>query len=192
MNENEKPALDERKKSALLRYVAIMFAVAFVLVLFSLLSQMRNSMSTISQLNQSSNSALQKAEQLQEHNLQLELDNQELSLQMQELEENYAELEAQLNELQQQLKGTESHRETLQKDYDLLQQELDKLKKEYDIQSVDYEQTVAAYERLAELFYAIVSGETTAAAAKSEFEEIGSNLGAAAHEVFEYLCSRGE
>ena len=66
MNENEKPALDERKKSALLRYVAIMFAVAFVLVLFSLLGQMRNSMSTISELNQSSSSALQKAEQLQE------------------------------------------------------------------------------------------------------------------------------
>ena len=37
----EKPSLDEGKKSALLRYVAILFAVAFVLVLISMLGQMR-------------------------------------------------------------------------------------------------------------------------------------------------------
>ena len=48
MNENEKEQniqpekapLDDKKKTALLRYVAIMFAVAFVFVLLSMLGQM--------------------------------------------------------------------------------------------------------------------------------------------------------
>ncbi len=64
--------LDERRKTALLRYIAILFAVAFLLVLVSLLGQMRDSQNTISQLNQSSTSALQRAEQLQDRNRQLE------------------------------------------------------------------------------------------------------------------------
>ena len=83
MNENEKnqnvqpekAVLDERKKNALLRYVAIMFAVAFVFVLLSMFGQMRDSKSAISELNQSSSSALQKAEALQEHNQELEKEN---------------------------------------------------------------------------------------------------------------------
>ena len=65
-NQPEKTGLDETRKSALLRYVAILFAVAFVLVLISMLSQMRDSNSTITELSQSSSSAIQKAEQLQE------------------------------------------------------------------------------------------------------------------------------
>ena len=60
----EKTGLDEKRKTALLRYIAILFAVAFVLVLLSLFGQMRNSKTAISELSQSSTSALQKAEHL--------------------------------------------------------------------------------------------------------------------------------
>lgn len=60
------------KRTALLRYMAVLFAAAFVLVLLSMLVQMNNSNSTISQLSQSSASALAKAEQLQEDNRALE------------------------------------------------------------------------------------------------------------------------
>ena len=37
----EKTGLDETKKNAMLRYIAIMFAVAFIFVLLSLVGQMR-------------------------------------------------------------------------------------------------------------------------------------------------------
>ena len=76
MEENNKP-LEENKKHSALRYLAILFAVAFVLVLFSLLAQFRNSSAAIHELTQSSTSALQNAEVLQQNNRQLakELDN---------------------------------------------------------------------------------------------------------------------
>ena len=48
--ENTRQPLDDRKKTALLRYIAIMFAVAFLLVLSSLLMQMRDSRQIISEL----------------------------------------------------------------------------------------------------------------------------------------------
>ena len=196
MNENEKPALDERKKSALLRYVAIMFAVAFLLVLFSLLGQMRNSMSTISELNQSSSSALQKAEKLQEYNLNLELENQELSLEMEELKETCAELEAQIADLQKELEGTGEHNEDLQETSGALQQELDNLRKDYGLQSETLENTVRAYELLSQLQNTVTPGDQDGnAAAESlidELKTLESYLGDTARQTFENLCSRGE
>ena len=66
---NETKPIDEKKKLALLRYLAILFAVAFVLVLVSLLGQMRSTNAAMDQIN-----ALQKAESLQEQNRQLEQD----------------------------------------------------------------------------------------------------------------------
>ena len=81
--------LDERRKTALLRYIAVLFAVAFLLVLASLLGQMRDTKNAITELNQSSTSALQRAEQLQDRNRELE---QELA--------DRKELEAQLAEAQ--------------------------------------------------------------------------------------------
>lgn len=100
MNEEEKrpsperSGLDDRRKNALLRYVAILFAVAFLFVLFSLLLEMRDSKNTISQLSQSSASALQRAEQLQDNYLLLQETNKDLEAQL-------AELEAQVEELSQ-------------------------------------------------------------------------------------------
>ena len=202
MNDNEKPiqteksALDERKKSALLRYVAIMFAVAFLLVLFSLLGQMRNSMSTISELNQSSSSALQKAEQLQEDNLRLELENQELSHEMEKLKESYAELEAQIADLHNQLEGTGEHNETLQEEYERLQQETEKLRKEYTLQAETLEHTVRAYELLLQLQSTVTPGDQTGNADVesliAELKPLESYLGDTARQTFENLCSRGE
>ncbi len=58
----------QEKRTALLRYMAILFAVAFAAVLLSYLIQVRNSQTTITQLNATSASALQNAEQLQETN----------------------------------------------------------------------------------------------------------------------------
>lgn len=71
-DESQAKPMEESRKTALLRYLAILFAVAFLLVLISMLAQMRNSQTTISQLTQSSTSAAQNIEQLQENNRSLE------------------------------------------------------------------------------------------------------------------------
>ena len=96
--EPEKSGLDDKKRNALLRYVAILFAVAFLLVLFSMLMEQRNSNAAMDQLNQSSASALQKAELLQDTNRQLEKDKSYLEGRLEEQEKDLEDLQAQLEE----------------------------------------------------------------------------------------------
>ena len=86
----EKPGLSARKRTALLRYMAVLFGVAFLLVLLSFLIQIRDSRETISDLNQSQSSALQRAQQLQTQNESLTEDNNNLRAQL-----SAAEAEAQ-------------------------------------------------------------------------------------------------
>ena len=76
-NQNQEPAqppapLSDARKAALLRYMAILFAVAFVLVLLSLILQTHSSKSTISELSAASTSALDNAVKLQEEQQQLQ------------------------------------------------------------------------------------------------------------------------
>ena len=70
--EAEKPqAMTPKSRNALLRYMTILFAVAFLVVTVSLVISMRTSQNTITALNQTSASALQNAEQLQDSNRDL-------------------------------------------------------------------------------------------------------------------------
>ena len=122
-SQEEKP-LDEKRKKALLRYLGIMFVVAFVFVLISMVGELRDKQNTINLLDSSSSSALNKVEQLQENNRQLETDNAYLQGRIEELEKQLSEAEAelsdaqstmaqqqtQLNELDQQL--TDARQET--------------------------------------------------------------------------------
>ena len=71
--------LSEKKRTAMLRYIAILFAVAFVLVLLSYLIQYSSNRTTIKELNATSVSALQNAEQLQETNRDLTEENRRLN-----------------------------------------------------------------------------------------------------------------
>ena len=75
MDEQNKTPVDDGRKNALLRYIAILFAVAFLFVLLSLVMQMRDSRATISELNAASASALKNAETLQDGNRQLQEEN---------------------------------------------------------------------------------------------------------------------
>ncbi len=84
--EEEAPPLNEQKKNALLRYMAILFGLAFLLVLLSFLIQMRDSRETISDLSQSNASALQNAGKLQDDNISLLRENGELREQIASLE----------------------------------------------------------------------------------------------------------
>lgn len=74
--EKPKPVLSDKRKRALINYMAILFAVAFLLVALSLAIQYRDSQAQISTLGATANSALEKADQLQENNrlLQSQLD----------------------------------------------------------------------------------------------------------------------
>ena len=194
MNENEKnqnvqpekTVLDERKKNALLRYVAIMFAVAFVFVLLSMFGQMRDSKSAISELNQSSSSALQKAEALQEHNQELEKENAYLTGRIEELEDQLEKLEQELTAAEGQLKQAEI-------DYAALEAEKDQLLEQAEKDRISVE---TAYEKLLELQKTVTPGvEAGNAAAEKLAAEVKDKLeylGDYALEIYENLTEKGE
>ena len=117
-NQPEK-ALDDKRKNALLRYVAILFAVAFLFVLFSLLLQMRDSRVSISTLNQDRASALQKAEQLQDTNWELQTQVDELTSQLEALQQT---LDSQSKENEALRKEIENAQEKTLEAYELLLQ----------------------------------------------------------------------
>ena len=125
MNEEKEPrsAMSEKKRTALLRYMTILFAVAFLLVLLSYLIQVFNSQNTISQLNATSASALQNAERLQTTNRELTEETQRLQDEITALnEEKQAQEKAALEE--GRAAGEETGRASAladaQKAYDLL------------------------------------------------------------------------
>ena len=127
MEEQEKQQkTDTKRRTALLRYIGVMFAVAFVFVAASLFLQMRSTQSTISQLNETSSSALSKAEILQNENrmLQEALDEQlaENEKLQKELDEEKTLVETMLsdtkNETQEREQAHRDELEKLQTDYD--------------------------------------------------------------------------
>ena len=91
--EEELSLLSNKKKNALVRYMAILFGVAFLLVLLSFLIQLRDSRETISDLSQANSSALQNAGKLQEDNQRLVQDNETLRQQIESLETQLREAE---------------------------------------------------------------------------------------------------
>ena len=93
--ETGKP-LSEKRKSALLRYMAVLFCAAFILVLVSLILQTHSSKAKISELNAASTSALSNAEALQNENRALQ--DEKIAL-----EKENEELQAKLDELTQKL-----------------------------------------------------------------------------------------
>lgn len=99
----EKKPVGERNRLALVRYMAILFAVAFVLVLLSLLMQMRSSQSTINDLNKASANAMANAEQLQQTNQSLIEQNQTLQSQVDKLQKQLEEQTEQWDGLQDTL-----------------------------------------------------------------------------------------
>ena len=119
-NQPEKSGLDETRKSALLRYVAILFAVAFLLVLLSMLGQMRDSKSAISELSQSSSSAIAKAEQLQEDNLELSQDKKFLQQQVEQLTEDVEALQAEWDEQNKELEAANEQQAKVLQAYEAL------------------------------------------------------------------------
>ena len=129
--ETGKP-LSEKRKSALLRYMAVLFCAAFILVLISLILQTHSSEAKISELNAASTSALSNAEALQNENralqddkIALEKENQEL----QELQDKLDELTEKLDEAAQAEEDSQAAENEMIKS---LRTELDRTKEAYE------------------------------------------------------------
>lgn len=93
MRTDEQPVSDG-KRSALLRYIVILFAVAFLLVSVSLIVQISSSNSVISNLSSSSSGAVARAEELQDTNRKLEAELEETKQTVAELTETLEKTQA--------------------------------------------------------------------------------------------------
>lgn len=117
MNEEENRqndgTLSEKRKNALLRYLAVLLLVAFVFVALSLVLQMHNSQTTISELSKNNSSALANAEQLQEQNRQLQDEAREQRETIAQQQEQIKDLENQLEALTKSEAAAQTQAETL-------------------------------------------------------------------------------
>ena len=104
--EQEAPVPTKRSKNSLLVYVSIMFAMAFLLVLFSFFVQQRSSSETISTLSQTSATAMGRAQELEaNYTAQLE-ENNRLSAQLDSLTGQYDALQTAYDALADQNSAT--------------------------------------------------------------------------------------
>ena len=99
--------LSDAKKNALLRYMTVLFAVAFLLVLASLILQKNSSQEQIGALNESNASAITRAEQLQTQN--------------RDLQDEVASLKQELEDVQSQLGDQTETLDALRREADAVQ-----------------------------------------------------------------------
>lgn len=109
--------LSDAKKNALLRYMTVLFAVAFLLVLASLILQKNSSQEQIGALNESNASAITRAEQLQTQN--------------RDLQDEVASLKQELEDVQSQLDDQTEKLDALRDEYDALEREADAVQDAY-------------------------------------------------------------
>lgn len=109
--------LSDAKKNALLRYMTVLFAVAFLLVLASLILQKTSSQEQIGALNESNASAITRAEQLQTQN--------------RDLQDEVASLKQELEDVQSQLDDQTDTLDALRDEYDALEREADAVQDAY-------------------------------------------------------------
>ena len=109
--------LSDAKKNALLRYMTVLFAVAFLLVLASLILQKNSSQEQIGALNESNASAITRAEHLQTQN--------------RDLQDEVASLKQELEDVQSQLGDQTETLDALRDEYDALEREADAVQDAY-------------------------------------------------------------
>ena len=167
----------ERSRNALLRYLTILFAFAFLLVLLSYLIQMRNMNTTVSELNKTSSNALSNAEALQATNQSLMEEKAALGDQIDALEE---QIDALNDQVESEKSGAAEAAQTSQSRIEDLEEAL-------RAQQQTYDDTLAAYESLTKAASAWDSGDVAGLrAAIAELDgktEFLSESGAALYEA---------
>ena len=99
------------KRSALLRYMAILFIVAFILVVISLIMQINSSNDTISDLSSASTGALARAEELQQQVIDLQDQLNTANGEIETLTAEKEALTAEKEEMQKSLDEAENRRD---------------------------------------------------------------------------------
>lgn len=157
-NQEKPPALPPVKKGsavrerALITYIALLFTVAFVLVLLSFLAQQRD----ISQLNENANSALVRAEKLQDENRDLSNQNHELELELQAALQEQEELREEAQEAQEAMNQAQAAQETQQQEAAAAKERESSRVKAYELllqaqRNLDEENTEAFQKTMTEL-----------------------------------------
>lgn len=171
--------LDDKRKNALLRYMGILFCVAFLLVLLSSLIQMRDSRLTISELSQASNNALQNAEALQDMNRELMDENSALT------EEN--------NQLQNQLDDTQKSLEDRKAQLDSLGSQLERVESERQEELETYQKQLEAYEVLLIALQAYWQEDTeTLQATLESLKELSEYLSETGIQLYQSLLAENQ
>ncbi len=184
-NEQTTQQIGDIRRTALLRYMAILFSVAFLLVLGSLVVQMHKSQATISELNATSSSALSNAEQLQEQNRALQDDKRELERENQTLEHDNQTLEQQLTVAQDQVRELDQKLQALQEQ----QQEQQTENQTRTELQLELERTKEAYEALMTALESTDhEGDVTFSRAMETLRRLNEYLGPAARERWEALA----
>ena len=116
----EKKTGGPKTQNALLRYITILFAVAFLVVLLSLVISNQQTQNTITALNQTSASALENAEQLQEMNRELSDANAALQEQINQLELELEQANEDKAQAREDAQAAETAAEETAKAYELL------------------------------------------------------------------------
>ena len=165
----EKPTSPNHNR-ALMTYIAFLFGVAFVLVLLSFLIQQKDSRQTISELNQNANSALSRAEQLQDNNRELLEANQAL-------QDQVVQLQADLDETSKNYSQLEETHTSLQESHAALQ-----------AQCTKQEQQVQAYELLLSAQRALDQEDTEEfLTAMKDLKPLAENLDAEGKTLYQEL-----
>lgn len=115
--DKRQPPLSDAKKNALLRYMTVLFAMAFLLVLVSLIMQKNSSQEQIGALNESNASALTRAEQLQTQN--------------RDLQDAVTQLQQELEDAKTQLDEQSKTLDAMRDEYDALEREADTVESAY-------------------------------------------------------------
>ncbi len=96
-----------RNKNSLLIYVSVLFAAAFLLVLFSFLLSQRSSSQTISTLSQTSATAVGRVQELEAAYAQLNEENLRLNAEIESLTEDLSDLQSAYDAMSRQSSDTE-------------------------------------------------------------------------------------
>lgn len=124
--------LSDKRKNALLWYIAVLLLVAFLFVAISLVLQMHNTQTTISELSKNNSSALANAEQLQEQNRQLQDEARQQRETLTQQQSQIAELESQLEQLTQEKSSAEQQTDSLDEALSQAESSLVGAKRAYD------------------------------------------------------------
>lgn len=123
-NGNQPDKKTKKQKYNIFIYAAVLFGLAFFLILLSYLVQQRNNSATISRLNESSANYEQNIESLQIENSDLTVKNTQLNEELESLTKELSDAKAQLSETKEDTSALEIKESELEKTNESLNTQL--------------------------------------------------------------------